>query len=127
MEDLDENDKIILGAISSPDLSCNWCKFSEPKDVLFTFRRNAKQNDGCYSFTVEASRYENMATPVHDPVLGDDKICPNYAHVEVRALREGEDVLSEPPKKSRKLKPNSKKLEYRQNLRKCLKIEFMAA
>ena len=35
-EELDENDKIKLERIKFPDLSCNWSKFSEPEDVLFS-------------------------------------------------------------------------------------------
>ncbi len=119
-EELDENDKIKLERIKFPDLSCNWSKFSEPEDVLF--RENTKQTDGCYSFTVKTSRYKEMATPVHDPV--HHKTFPNYAHVEVRALRKGEDIYFEPPRKKRKLRPDSKKMEYRQNILKCMKIEI---
>jgi hypothetical protein len=56
-----------------------------------------------------------MATPVHDPI--DEDEYPNYAHIEVRALREGEDPERTVPQKRRKLRGGrSKKLEYRQNL-----------
>lgn len=118
-DDLDENDKIKLETIKFPDLSCNWSKFSIPKDILFA--RNAKPTDGCYSFNVITSRYKKMATPVHDPI--EDKKFPNYAHVEVRALRENEDIYTEPHKR-RKIHSRIKKLEYRQNLLNYLHIEF---
>lgn len=121
LEALVENDKIKLERIKFPDLSCNWSKFSIPSDILF--RENANQTDGCYSFTVKTSRYKNIATPVHDPK--DDNEFPNYAHAGVRVLKKGEDISIEPPK-NRKLKSKSKKLEYSQNLLKCLFIEFQA-
>lgn len=119
LEHLDENDEIKLERIKFPDLSCNWSKFSEPEDILFI--ENAKQTDGCYSFTVKTSRYKKIATPVHDP--RDHKRFPNYAHVEVRVLKAGEDINCEPPK-GRKLRSPSKKLDYRQNILKCLNIEL---
>jgi hypothetical protein len=124
LDDLDEGERLMLGRIKFPDMSCNWGKFSKPEDILF--RENAKQTDGCYSFTVEASRYENMATPVHDPVFGDKEICQNYAHAEVRSLRKGESIHSEPPRGKRKLKPDAKKMAYRQNIRKLMQIELEA-
>ncbi len=120
-DDLDENEKIKLETIKFPDLSCNWNRFSIPKDILF--RRNAKKTDGCYSFMVLTSRYKKMATPVHEPI--NEKKFPNYAHVEVRALRANEDVHVEPPKK-RKIYSKSKKLEYRQNLLTSLHIEIIS-
>lgn len=121
LEHLDENDKVKLERIRFPDLSCNWSQFSIPEDILF--RERAKQTDGCYSFTVETSRYKKIATPVHDPL--DNEEFPNYAHVEVRALQQDEDINTEPPK-GRKLKPKSERIEYRQNILKCMKIEFDA-
>ncbi|MEE8329507.1 MAG: hypothetical protein V3R54_06215 [Thermodesulfovibrionia bacterium] len=120
-DDLDENDKIKLETIKFPDLSCNWSRFSIPKDILF--RRNAKKNDGCYSFMVLTSRYKKMATPVHEPI--NEKKFPNYAHVEVRALRANEDFHVEPQKK-RKIHSKSNKFEYRQNLLNSLHIEFIS-
>ena len=121
LEHLEENGKIKLERIRFPDLSCNWSQFSKPKDILF--REKAKLTDGCYSFTVKTSRYKRIATAVHDPL--DDKKFPNYAHVEVRALEETEDIYTEPPK-GRKLKPKRKRMEYRQNIVKCLNIEIDA-
>lgn len=122
IEHLDEYDKIKLERIRFPDLSCNWGKLSEPEDILF--RENAKPTDGCYSFTVETSRYKRMATPVHDP-RSHNKF-PNYAHAEVRVLEEGEDIYNFEPPKGRKFNPKSKRVEYRQNMLKCLNIEFNA-
>lgn len=120
-DDLDENDKIKLETIKFPDLSCNWSRFSIPKDILF--RRNAKKTDGCYSFTVINSRYKRMATPVHAPI--EDNKFPNYSHVDIRALRENENIHTEPPKR-RKIYSRIKKIEYRQNLLNTLYIEMDA-
>ncbi|MBF0539755.1 MAG: hypothetical protein HQL03_16050 [Nitrospirae bacterium] len=111
LDDLDGNGKIKLETIRFPDVSFNWSKFSEPKDIVY--RKNGKPTDGCYSITVETSRFENIATPVHDPINDDDN--PNYAHVEVRVLKDGEDFNFE-PSKGRKLNSNAKKLRYRQNI-----------
>jgi hypothetical protein len=122
----DENDidegGIRLETIRFPDFSCNWCKFSTPQDVRY--RMNGKTTDGCYSFAVVASRYKNIATPVHDPL--EDKKHPNYAHTEVRELLEGEDILFEPPKnrKGKSKKSKSNRLEYRQNLLNNITIEL---
>lgn len=121
---LDEDNNLKLEAIRFPDISCNWSRFSFPKDILFI--ENAKPTNGCYSFTVSTSRYKEMATPVHDPI--EHYKYPNYSHVEVRELQNGENVFFEPPKE-RKLKTKSaksKRLEYRQNLLKSLYIEFEA-
>lgn len=120
---LDENEKIKLDTIKFPDFSCNWGQFSKPEDLRF--RENAQEREGCYSFTVATSRYKNCATPVHDPIQDNNK-HPNYAHVEVRQLDEGEDILSEPPKQRKKLWGRAKRAEYRQNLINCLKIEITA-
>lgn len=121
LESLDENDKIKLERIRFPDLSCNWSQFSIPEDILF--REKAKQTDECYSLTVETSRYKKIATPVHDPL--DYNKFPNYAHVEVRVLKDDEDIHTEPPK-GRRINSKSKKLEYRQNLLNFLVVEFDA-
>ncbi len=119
--DLDEDENIKFESIKFPDISCNWSRFSKPKDILF--RKNAQSTDGCYSFTVVTSRYKKMATPVHNPIE-DDKY-PNYSHVEVRVLKDHEDIYFEPPK-GRKLKSKSKKMEYRQNFLNSLYLEFNA-
>ncbi|HTN43852.1 MAG TPA: hypothetical protein VMN77_08665 [Nitrospiria bacterium] len=118
-DDLDENENIRLETIKFPDISSNWSRFSVAKDVKF--RKNGLKTDGCYSITVLVSRFKKIATPVHHPI--SDCVYPNYAHVEIRVLYEGEDVLFEPPR-GRKIKPKSKKLEYRQNLKDSLQIEL---
>jgi hypothetical protein len=120
-DDLDEDENIKLETIRFPDISCNWSRFSIAADIKH--RNNGHKTDGCYSFSVLASRYNKMATPVHDPI--SDAVYPNYAHVEVRTLYDGEDVLFEPPK-GRKLKPKSKRLEYRQNIKNCVQIECVS-
>ncbi|MBF0338204.1 MAG: hypothetical protein HQL05_10265 [Nitrospirae bacterium] len=113
LADLDDSGRISLETIKFPDVSFNWSKFSEPKDIIY--RKNGRPTDGCYSITVETSRFENIATPVHDPI--DDYDNPNYAHVEIRVLKDGEDFNFE-PSKGRKLNSKAKKLRYRQNIRK---------
>lgn len=121
-EDINEEYSIGLNSIRFPDFSCNWSRFSKPEHVRF--RENGKMTDGCYSFTVKISRYKNMATPVHDPV--DDDEYPNYSHVEVRELFEGESIYFE-PQKNRKKKTNKSKcrrMEYRKNLLNNIKIEI---
>ncbi|MGO9613840.1 MAG: hypothetical protein ACLPX5_12495 [Dissulfurispiraceae bacterium] len=118
-DDVDEDGRIKLDRIQSNDISCNWSKFSYPSDVRF--RENGKLTDGCYSFTVMVSRYEHMATPVHDPL--DDKKFPNYSHVEIRRLRKEEDIYFEPPK-GRKPGSKSDRVRYRANLRNHLVIEI---
>ena len=113
--DINEVGQIKLESIRFPDFSCNWSLFSYPKDVRY--RKNGNLTDGCYSFLVNTARYKKYATPVHDPIF--DKKCPNYSHVEVRELRDGEDILTEPPKGRSKKKSKlakSQRLEYRQNL-----------
>lgn len=121
-DDLDENDKIKLETIKFPDFSCNWSKLSIPQDILFI--KNAKQNDGCYSFTVLTSRYNKMATPIHDPT--DDDKYPNYSHVEVRELNPDENIYFEPPKgrKSKSKTTKNRRMVYRYNLQRKLLIEF---
>jgi len=88
-EDLDEQVEIKLETIRFPDFSCNWNRFSKPEHIRY--RKNGKKTDGCYSFTVQVSRYKSVATPVHDPI--NDRFFPNYAHVEVRELFDGEDIF----------------------------------
>lgn len=121
LEHLDENDEIKLERVKFPDISCNWSEHSEPEDISFI--ENTKPTDGCYSFTVQTARFERIATPVHDP--RDEIRFQNYAHVEVRVLKEGEDIDSEPPRK-RRLNSPRKKIAYRQNIINCLNIEFEA-
>lgn len=109
-----------VNAISFPDLSCNWSRFSLPKDIRK--RENANPSGGCYSFTVQVSQFENMATPCHDQMKS------NFSHTEVRQLKIEEQIDFEPPKK-RKLKGhnwNSQKLRYKQNIinKKTTEIEI---
>jgi len=115
MADIDkESGKILANSIRFPDFSCNWERFSAPDDVKR--RNNGLETDGCYAFTVEVSRYNNMATPCHDPNPINDP--DNYAHVEIRQLdlSKNENVLEEPPHGRPKMWPKSKRIEYRQNI-----------
>jgi hypothetical protein len=96
-----------------PDMSCNWSLFSYPEDVRC--RENGNPNSGCYSFNVKTARFENTATPIHDPL--DSKTHPNYSHVEIRQLEEGESVLSEPPQgRYKKGVAKRKRASWRTNL-----------
>jgi len=111
--DADTGD-LIPERIRFPDFSCNWSRFSEPGDVRV--RPNGRDDDGCYSFTVAVARYKELATPVHDPISKKD--YENYAHVEVRELRQGESIYSEPPRGRKSSSKGRKHLraEYRQNI-----------
>jgi len=110
-----------LETIRFHDFSCNWDRFSNPEDIRF--RQNGNKTDGCYSFTVLTSRYKSITTPVHDPIQNIE--FPNYSHVEVRELFEGESILFEPPKNRKKKKSRkSKRLKYRQNILNNLIIEL---
>jgi hypothetical protein len=111
-DNLDESGKILANSIRFPDFSCNWERFSSPEDVKR--RNNGRETDGCYAFTVEVSRYKNMATPCHDPNPENDP--NNYAHVEVRQLRPNESVYDAPPKGRPKFGSKSMRIEYRQNI-----------
>jgi len=102
--------KILTENIKFPDFSCNWSKYSVPEDIRF--RIAGCENDGCYSVTTKVARFDSRATPVHDPI--DKKPWYNYSHVEVRALRAGEDAEETIPPKKRKL-TNSIKLKYREH------------
>ncbi|MEE9337301.1 MAG: hypothetical protein V3U87_04410 [Methylococcaceae bacterium] len=114
--DLDQDTgNLEVNSIRFPDFSCNWSRFSKPQDVKL--RSNGSPSDGCYSFTVEHSRYKEMATPCHDPLKKEK----NYSHIELRQLTIEEQVSFEPPK-GRKLEKQkqgwskAQRLEYRQNL-----------
>lgn len=122
--DLDEDNILRLETIKFPDISCNWERFSKPEDIWFRNKGSAK--DGCYSITVEDSRFEKIATPVHDPILrcSSDEI-ENYSHTEIRVLQEGKELTYEPEKK-RKLNNKQKKLEYRMHIREMYKVELKA-
>lgn len=122
--DLDEMNHIKMETIKFPDISCNWDRYSEPEDVWFRSRGTAK--DGCYSITVEQSRYEKIATPVHDPISdSDENYAENYSHVEVRLLPEGMDFSFEPPK-GKSLNSKIKKRQYRHYIQEHIKIEIKA-
>ena len=90
------------------------------------FRPYGKNTDGCYSITVEISRYRKIATPVHDPIQNQD--YENYSHTEIRELEDGEDINIEPPKgrKKRNKTRQSLRLDYRHNILNNLKIELDA-
>jgi len=111
--DLDDDYEIKVNSISFPDPSFNWSRFSRPVDIRK--RENGLKTDGCYSITVEQSRYHNMATPCHDPIRR------NYSHTEVRQFLPNEDIFTEPPK-GRKLSKQiegwskSQRLMYRENI-----------
>ena len=122
--DLDSEKHLKPETIKFPDVSCNWSKFSKPCDIWFRDKGSAK--DGCYSFSVEDSRFNKTATPVHDPIFENDPIyIENYSHTELRVLPEGKDFLFEPDK-GRKINSKSKKLEYRMHIREVCKIEIKA-
>ncbi len=114
-DDLDDEGKIDIDSIKLADLSCNWGRFSVPHDVRH--RAGGRSDDGCYGFSVEVARYKAVATPVHVPLCHDDP--ENYAHVEVRTLRDKEDVLSAPlkgRKNSKTRKQKQLRAEWRTHL-----------
>jgi len=116
------NGELRIENIRFPDFSCNWSRFSIPHDVRF--RPNAKATDGCYSFTVATARFHSYANPVHDPIQDPD--YENYSHVEIREVFEGEDPLSEPPKKRKKDNRlyRDRRLLYRQNIQNSYRLEL---
>ena len=122
--DLDENGYLKLETIRFPDLSCNWARFSKPEDIWY--RENGSVKNGCYAFSVKESRYDNIATPVHDPIeLSGNSCIENYSHTEVRVLKQGQSFLDDIPKDQR-LTNKTKKIEYRQNIQKVSKILIKA-
>jgi hypothetical protein len=107
----DGTNAIELNFFRFPDFSCQWERFSDPKDVRL--RKNGQLTDGCISFQVWHSQYRKMATPCHDP-------SPEiYAHTEIRQLKDSESLTFEPPK-NRKLESHNwsktQRREYRQHL-----------
>jgi hypothetical protein len=90
------------------------------------FRKNGSPTDGAYSFSVRDARFENIATPVHAPIEVAD--YENYAHVEVRQLKEGEDVLCEPPvgRRLKSKKYKERRLRLRHHLVSSLTIALPA-
>lgn len=121
----EETGDLEVNSIRFPDFSCNWSRFSSPVDIRH--RNRGQITDGCYSFTVEQARYNEMATACHDPFPKTDR--KNYAHTEVRQLKPDESVCFEPPKK-RKLKKEkdgwspSQRLDYRQHIASNLNREI---
>lgn len=122
--DIDElTKKIKLETIRFPDLSCNWSRIAKALDIWY--RENGKISDGCYSITVKDARYNNIATTVHDILI---EPIENYSHIEIRQLKDGESVFSEPPKE-RKLDSKTchkKRVEYRNYIQKKYHIEIYA-
>ena len=119
-----ENGHLKLETIKFPDISCNWERFSNPTDIWY--RKNGSFKDGCYSITVDDSRFEKIATPVHDPIFPtDDDADENYSHTEIRVLGQGMTVFNE-PEKNKKLSSKIKKLQYRQHIQEIAKIEIKA-
>lgn len=116
---ISDTGKLEINSISFPDFSCNWSRFSVAEDIRK--RENAFPTDGCYTFSVEVSQFQNMATPCHDPVID------NYSHTEIRQLKPDESIDFEPPK-YRKLKSfnwcQTKKTMYRQNIINNIAIEI---
>jgi hypothetical protein len=106
-------------AISFPDYSCNWGRFSKAQDILN--REKGLPTDGCFSFSVEVAQFEKMATPCHDPLPN------NFSHTEVRQLKDDEPLSFE-PSKNRKLESynwsKTNRRRYRQNIINNLKYEF---
>lgn len=124
LDDYDETeDTIKTESIRRSDLSCNWDKYSIPSDIQYI--ENGSPYAGCYSLTVEVSKYKNIAMPVHVPREHD--IYPNYSHAEIRAcLATEEDAKKEGiPHGGRKFR-KSMQLDYRQNIANKSIIEFMA-
>ena len=113
-DELDDDGEIDVNTIRLPDLSCNWNRFSFPDDVQY--REGGSKENGCYSVTVKTVWYNDFATPCHDPLCQDRP--NNYAHVEIRQLKEGETTASMPPKNRKKGKSRKAKLnraEWRTN------------
>jgi hypothetical protein len=94
LADLDDSGNIDVASFESRDLSCNWGRFAIPSDVRH--REGGCETDGCCRLTVATARFRELATPCHDPV--QSTAYENYAHVEIRWLLPGEDVLFAPPK-----------------------------
>ena len=111
IEDIDSNGRYKIGAFESADVSVNWSKFCIPEDIRF--RLGGSDRDGCMAFAVSVSRYQNLALPCHDPM--ED----NYAHAEIRWLKEGESVEPDHGRKVSSSKTEkAKRLAWRQHV--CL-------
>lgn len=102
--DLDANGKLDVDSFTSKDQSVNWSRFSIADDVLHRENVSSTERIGCYSFTVKQAKHEDLAIPCHDPLTNRPQ---NYAHTEVRWLRDGE--LQEPEKGRRNSKAQIEK------------------
>lgn len=111
---------IRLETIRFPDLSCNWDRYSVPEDVRY--RIEGAEGDGCYSVTTKDVRFDHIATPVHDPITDGPRY--NYAHVEVRCLKNGEPFSFVPPRNRKLPGSRTRKLAYRTNLANKAQIEL---
>lgn len=108
-------------SIRLPDWSCNWDRFSDPKDVRV--RERGLATDGCLSISVGDVRYRGYATAVHDPLC--DREIENYSHCEVRTVQEGDDVHTEPPENGKK-RGKEIRLAWRRHVRNKLQIVIEA-
>jgi hypothetical protein len=125
LADLDDAGNIDVASFEPMDLSCNWSRFAIPSDIRH--RQGGCASDGCYSITVRTARYRSLATPCHDPIQTAD--YENYAHVEIRWLQPGENVLDAPPhgRRSRGGKmAKADRLAWRTNAVRNLTIELNA-
>jgi len=123
--DLDDEGRIKVETLQSPDMSCNIGDLSEPADVRY--RDNASVTDGCYQFAIDAVRFDGLANAVHDPLCGCEK--ENYSHCELRSLAVGEPVDFEPPAKRKRSSSKTEKkrrLAWRLNLRNSLAVVLPA-
>lgn len=102
----------LSASLKLPDLSCNWDRYSHPEDVRF--RKPGCEREGCYSFTVAAVRFESYANAIHDPTTVEG--TENYAHVEIRPLRELDTFEVEIPH-GQTLKDNKSAKKIRQRWR----------
>lgn len=124
--ELDEHGELDADTLRLPDLSCNWDRFSLPDDIRY--RMPGCDADGCYSITVATVRYNSFANVVHDPICGKaPNRVENYAHVEVRELRDEEGFDTVPPKGRKKRSGKAHKLlrfKWRTNIVNNLVREF---
>lgn len=102
----DDLSRILPEAFRSPDFSCNRGKYSKPLDVLLPHY----QDHGVAEFLVQdiPERLASEGDVVYEFRVFHDPLVDNYAHSEVRALREGQN-------RPRKL-PNLVKKTFRQLL-----------
>ena len=111
VDELDDDGNLDVNTLRIPDMSCNWGRFSKPRDILY--RPRGSLTNGCYSLTVATVRFKVFATACHDPICGERP--QNYSHIEVRELYEGESVTSE-PEKGRKKRRKALRGEWKTNI-----------